>query len=446
VIRRLAVVAALALVAAQPASAHAVPLETSPANGAVLAGPPRVAYVRFDSTIRPGARNAAVTESGRSILRQEAQVLNGRTLVIPLRPGLGWGDYTVRWAVVSDDGHEEEGVFAFAVGSGSAKPVPALTVHGFLTWQRVLMRTLFFLGVLGAAGVVAFAHLVLRPLGRGGELLRREAHLLFAFFLLAFCGADALAHTAGIAGTRFERWITVATVTAAAGGIAAALTPLYTWLRTLARLAAAVLLVCPTLAGHALDADQPHLLAPAVDLLHLAGAAVWVGGLTSLCAVRGRLPAAARTQAVRRFSSAAVPAVAIVTLAGASRALTELSSAGQIWSTGYGRALIVKSGLLTVTLGVAWLSRSALAEGLGRPTRLFALELVLLAGIVAAVATLTDLAPGRNATLARTPQAAKMRALPTPNAGRPPLASPQLRPHAYSALDDPWPSVLPPSR
>jgi len=34
----------------------------------------------------------------------------------------------VRWSVVSDDGHEEEGLIAFAVGIGSPAPVPALTV------------------------------------------------------------------------------------------------------------------------------------------------------------------------------------------------------------------------------------------------------------------------------------------------------------------------------
>ena len=82
-------------------------------------------------------------------------------------------------------------------------------------------------------------------------------------------------------------------------------------------------------------------------------------------------------------------------MAGASRALTELSSVSQVWSTGYGRALLVKSGLLAATLAVAWLTRSSLAAGLDRATRLFPVELALLLGIVVAVGTLTDLAPGR---------------------------------------------------
>jgi copper transport protein len=405
VIRRLAFVAALALVAAQSAAAHAIPLETSPASGAVVASPPNAAYVTFDSIVRPGTRAAAVDAAGQSILQRRVQVLDGRTLVIPLRPGLGRGNYTVRWSIVSDDGHEEEGLIAFAVGIGSPTPVPALTVQGYLTWQRILMRTLFFLGVLGAAGVIAFTLLVVRPLGLDRDLLRREANLLFAFFLVAFCGADALTHTAGVAGTRFEFWITVAAVAAGIGCVTAALTPVYRWLRSLAWSAAGVLFVCPTLAGHALDASQPRLLAPVADLLHLGGSAVWVGGLTSLWASARRLPAADRPRAVRRFTSAALPAVGVVAVAGASRALTELSSVSQAWSTGYGRALLVKSGLLVATLAVAWLNRASLAAGLDRATRLFPVELVLLTLIVVAVGTLTDLAPGRVATspLAVTP-------------------------------------------
>ena len=71
----------------------------------------------------------------------------------------------MRWSVVSDDGHEEEGVIVFAVGAGSAPPVAALTVRGTVAWQRIVMRTLFLLGVLGAAGSACFARLVLRPLG-----------------------------------------------------------------------------------------------------------------------------------------------------------------------------------------------------------------------------------------------------------------------------------------
>ena len=402
-IRRLALVAAVALVAAQSASAHAILLETSPATGAVFVSAPAAASVTFDSAVRVGIRNAAVDANGHSILGGRPQVSLRRTLIIPLRPGLANGDYTVRWSVVSDDGHEEEGLIVFAVGAASPHPVAALTIRGFVTWQRIVMRTIFFLGVLGAVGAVFFALFVLRPLRLERDLLRREAHLLFAFLLLAFCGADALAHTTGAAGTRFDHAVTLAAVAAGVGCAAAALAPLYPRLLQVAWGAVVVLSVCPTLAGHAFDAGQPRVVAPLADLLHLGGAGVWLGGLVSLAAVLSRIPAAVRPHAVARFSSIAIPAVGLVALGGASRALTEVTSVSQLWSTGYGRALLAKSALLAAALGIAWLNRSALAAGLRHGGRVVALELLLLAAIVVAVATLTDLRPARSAARTATP-------------------------------------------
>ena len=85
-----------------------------------------------------------------------------------------------------------------------------------------------------------------------------------------------------------------------------------------------MLFVCPTLAGHALDGDQPRLLAPLADLLHLGAAAVWLGGLASLLLAFPGADGPARTAAARRFSSFAIPMVLVLVAGGASRALTEL--------------------------------------------------------------------------------------------------------------------------
>ena len=92
-----------------------------------------------------------------------------------------------------------------------------------------------------------------------------------------------------------------------------------------------MLFVCPTLSGHALDGDQPRLLAPLGDLLHLGAAAVWLGGLASLLLVVRRAPEATRTAAARRFSCFAIPMVLVLAAAGVSRALTQLDSVSQLW-------------------------------------------------------------------------------------------------------------------
>ena len=360
------------LAIAPEASAHAIPLHAEPPNGSILLTAPRYVSVTFDSTVRVGPRNAAIRNDGTNVLDGTPRIAPGNQLVIPLRGGLADGEYTVRWSIVSDDGHEQEGVIVFGLGRTAAQPTAALTTHGFVTWQRVLMRTLFLLGVLGAAGAAFFSVAVL-----GGDLPRRQAHLLFVCFLLAFAGADALIHVTSAGGTRFERFMIVAAIAAGIGAAASALAPLEARLRYLVWAAAAALFVCPTLAGHALDHDQPAVIAPAADLLHLGGAAVWLGGVASL--------GLARTGSISRFSAYALPAVGVVALGGAARALTELSSLSQIWTTSYGRALLVKTAVFAVLLALVWLARR----------RLLFVQLALLAGLAVAVGTLTDLRPGR---------------------------------------------------
>ncbi|HEY3922089.1 MAG TPA: copper resistance protein CopC [Gaiellaceae bacterium] len=369
--RRFLAVVGVALATAAPASAHAIPLGSEPPSGVTLPTAPSVVVVTFDSPIRVGPRNAAVRNDGTNVLAGKPTILTGNRIELPLQAGLGSGDYSVRWSIVSEDGHEEEGVIAFGVGTAGA-PVAVLKTQGTTTWQRVIMRTLLFLGVLGAAGAAFFAVAVL-----GGALPRRQAHLLFVCFLFAFAGADALIHVTGAAGTRFEHLMIVAAVASGIGAATSALAPLEPRLRYLAYAAAAVLFVCPTFAGHALDPDQPAILAPAADLLHLAGAAVWLGGVASL--------ALARTGTVQRFSQFALPAVGLVVLGGGARALTELSTVSQVWSTSYGRTLIVKTALFGLVLAIAWLARRGL----------LIVQLAVLAVLATTVGVLTNLRPGR---------------------------------------------------
>ena len=265
-------------------------LGSDPPNGAVLASSPKAADVVFDDPVRVGTRNAAIRNAdGESVLGGRPFVRQSRTLVIPLQPNLRDGNYTVRWSIVSDDGHHEEGVIAFGVGEGGGTPTAALGTRGSVTWQQVAMRGDVLprrarggrRGVLRARRAAAHRH-------RRRTLLRRHALLLGVSFLVAFVGADALIHATAGSATRFERCSTSRRSVAVVGALAAG-AALY-WARAIciAWAAAAVLFVCPTLSGHALDGDQPRLLAPLADLLHLGAAAVWLGGLASLAA---RVPA-----------------------------------------------------------------------------------------------------------------------------------------------------------
>ncbi len=134
-----------------------------------------------------------------------------------------------------------------------------------------------------------------------------------------------------------------------------------------------------------------------LDLLHVTAAALWIGGLIALAFVAPRdgAPPELLAAAARRFSTLAVAAVAILALTGVARALSELSAVSQLWTTGYGRAILVKTGLFAVLLGLGAASRSRVSAGNARLRGLMLAELAFLLGIVVAVAVLTSLRPGR---------------------------------------------------
>ena len=155
------------------------------------------------------------------------------------------------------------------------------------------------------------------------------------------------------------------------------------------------LLLAPTLAGHAYRAWDGRPISIAADLVHVVAAAFWTGGILQLVLL---LRGGQDERAVRRFSLFALPAVVLIAGSGLARALVELTAVSQLWSTGYGRAIVAKTVLFLVLIVLGWLSRSALGDP-ARLRRSVRVELVLLALVVVAVAVLTSLRPGRDVEL-----------------------------------------------
>ena len=144
------------------------------------------------------------------MLAGKARVAGGRTLVVPLRPDLRDGDYTVLWRVVSDDGHLVSGVIAFAVGAGRPPPIPSLAAGNGPTATDVIARWLFIAGILVAGGGALFRLVV----GLGRE------RVLLAGFLLAFLGGTGLLRDHASLSSRFGLAVSVATLVAAIGATA----------------------------------------------------------------------------------------------------------------------------------------------------------------------------------------------------------------------------------
>ena len=383
-LRWLPVFPLLALTFPAAAQAHATLVRTDPRDGAVLASAPSKVRLVFDDNVRAVSGMKAIRNGGGSVLSGRPHVVGGKVLVVPLRGGLPDGDYTVLWRVLSDDGHRLSGVIAFGVGAGRAPPTAALSANNGTSWQDVFSRWLFFAGLLTAAGA-AFYRFVVGPVA---------PRLFLVAFLLVLIGASSAIHDASVS-TRFGGVMLAACIVAGIGALFAAVTPVYPPLGVVPAVAGLVLIPLPTLAGHALDPGRSWIEAVA-DVGHVAAASLWLGGLVALAlALRG---GADRRSTLRRFSNLALVSVLVLAATGVIRALAELDSVSQIWSTGYGRVLVVKTALLTALVVIGWVNRYRLVpqNAVGALRRSTAAELALFVVLVAAVALLTDLRPGRD--------------------------------------------------
>jgi copper transport protein len=177
-----------------------------------------------------------------------------------------------------------------------------------------------------------------------------------------------------------------------------------------ALVAGTVALGIPALAGHA-GQTSPRGAAILFDWVHVAAAAVWVGGLIGLLVLWRSLPQARRVAGlavcVPRFSNVAFVSVLALVGFGVGSSLLHLPTLSSLWQTSYGLALVAKIGLLGVTLLFAAVnllrtkprlkaSRERPDLGIGAARllrRLVTGEAIIVAGALFAAAILTSLAP-----------------------------------------------------
>ena len=154
-------------------------------------------------------------------------------------------------------------------------------------------------------------------------------------------------------------------------------------------------LVAFVIVGHTRTAS-PVALTMALDVVHLAAAAVWTGGLVALLvALREPSDAGSRSTVVARFSSVATVAILAVALAGAVLGWGIVGAWDALTGTTYGVLLLVKVGLFAVLAAVGGYNRFRLVGRVAgvEPTaavavlrRTLGVEALLVVAIIAVVA------------------------------------------------------------
>ncbi|MGH2787054.1 MAG: copper resistance CopC/CopD family protein [Actinomycetota bacterium] len=426
--RRLAVcvtLAALGLILISPrAEPHAAYRSSSPADGARLDAAPEAVTITWTEPPEQSLTTVRVLNTaGEAFQEGEPEVLpdDNRTVRVALAD-LPEGAYTVTWRTVSTaDGHTTAGAFAFGLGvepgvasvpggvrdlvttppasvlemvgrwgllAGLIAVVGAGAVGGALNPGAPGVARLAVAGAgVAAAGGIIFAEAQRRAADTGfSDLLATDVGraLIYRGGLIAICLA------AGIAAMRSSRAVTL---WAAAGS-------------------AALAMLVHVESGHASAAESWTWLIIGSQWIHFLAVGIWIGGLAALLLVIRGLEGDGRGRAVKRFSTMAGFMLAAVVTTGIVRAVTEIPSWSDLFSSAYGRTVLAK---ITLALGLAGLGainryrnvpRSASSvTGLRRISRL---ELGVASGILIVAAVLASISPPAEGELRRAPPAERI--------------------------------------
>jgi copper transport protein len=440
---------ALAVSGATPALAHATVVGSDPADGARLSAAPAQVTMIFSESVSIGPGFLHVTDGKGEQVSLGDATADGSRVSVPLRAGLGDGSYLVSYRVVSADSHPVGGAFSFVVGDGPLASATGTATGGpadrAVRWLFAAARFASFAGVVLLGGLVFV--MSCWPAGRESA---RAGRVIWTGWVAAAGGAVLAVLLQGpyVAGTGLVDAVDLGLLrTTLDSTYGRMLCGRLVLLGALAFLAVRLLrdqdgqqeptrsrdedlaAVCGlgVLAtyggtGHAVAGSGP-MAALLSDTTHLAAAAVWIGGLAVLltCLLPSR-----RTEelaaALPRFSRIALGSVAVLAVTGTYQGWREVAPLPALWSTEYGRLLLVKIAGFVLLVGLGNLGRLAVRRRYRTPVacalsaqdvaeadldgaeedqllrRLrtsVGVEVVIAAAVLAATAVLVSTAPAR---------------------------------------------------
>ncbi len=425
------------LLAAAPASAHAVLVASDPPPDTLIWDSPQQITLTFTEAVSPVAGKVRViAPDGSRVDRDDARA-NGTRLVIPVRTLTQPGTYLVSFRVVSADSHPVSGAYAFSFLEVSANGPPSATEtpvgeSGFVLAALPVARWIGYLGFAVLVGSALMLTLlwphrlpVASPLRAGvigAGAVAAGAVLELLLYLPYLAGSFSAVTSADVREALRGQYGAVHLVRLAVVAVAVVL------LRAIARgrdavsdrvllaVLGAVAAATWPLAGHPSATDVP-VVSVAADLIHLASMSVWLGGLIMLVLfLLPRANAAELRAIVPVWSRWAGYAVAALVLTGVAQTLLQAGEPKSLVTTTYGWVLVAKVGLVAVVLGVAWLSRSTVATfgpadededdgerprvAAGRLRRLVFIEAAVALVIIGVTSVLVQITPARTETVA----------------------------------------------
>ena len=314
---------------------------------------------------------------GDSTVLAAAQGAEGRRIIVATLPPLHAGAHVLRWRTTSADGHVLQGEIPFFVAAGAATAVAAVgasepdSVAAIPADAQDGTRAESAGAAAGPgaqeSGVAEVPPLLplLRALGTL-LLLALAGGLLFA---QRFDGYDAITAPVAAAG-EFIIWtphvagsldfgasLQLATGRALLARVVFAVVAALVLVLLRSVRAAAVIALIAVLAGGSLGHASTITPALSVPLraVHMAAAAVWLGGLLALGLALRNAPA--QRPLLTAVSSAALASFIAIAVTGVGQALVLLGSFDALLQTAYGRLVLVKATGLVLLGAFGYLHR-----------------------------------------------------------------------------------------
>jgi copper transport protein len=390
--RRFGIVALMAaagvFLAPAAAWAHAELVTSNPGYGDRLVTAPAAVRLEFSNAMDLTGARITLQRNGSAkvdALHPALASSDRRLVSVPLPPRMSNGAYAMVWFFLGNDGHLMGGEVPFQVGEPvmgpAAPPAPAPKPARFTTAGTTPQAVVRVLDYVSLAILIGGGFFLVRVWpegtgdGRAQQLLwwallgsAASTWLVVGLTAAGLKGVGVLEaldpSVMGVVwGTRFSRIMGARGMFLGLGFVALA------WLRygsdrvlhsrrwqALSGLAASGVLGTHALLGHASSEGPAARLAV---LVHLAGVAIWLGGLVYLAGIV--LPRR-RLEEVRvvlpRFSNLAFTAVSAMVLAGAVMVLRVAPKVTALPQTGYGRVLLLKLVFVALLLAAAQQART----------------------------------------------------------------------------------------
>ena len=340
------------------ADAHAVLLKATPSENSSLDSPPKQITLTFNERLENGIHEISVIDrNGVDATSYKAKLSkNHRQLSIKL-PTLKDGVYAVSYKVTSQDGHPVRSTYVFSIGklpSNADKSQLLLQTKNSNPFGLVwFFRSIYYASLLLITGWVIWGLFIKQSSGEEKRGLKKWLTRLNLFYLymLIIIGLGPN-HDALLSGhflnTKNLIPFFTETIFGVTWGISLILAILGIFLLQKSKvfdfLWVLIIICLEGISGHAINA-APSALGIGFDILHLASAAVWSGGLFYIMVFwknqRERV-----VQFLPQFSQAAFASIILLLLTGSVLTLMLIPDIAYLTKDLWGILILAKFGLI----------------------------------------------------------------------------------------------------